>query len=116
MGNTWSQKIENNAEIWSQSFRNSQGAAFFGLIFTLLKFRRSLYRVYRSFVRKNAKNESQQSQQSVHTYKGENLYKAMFKYFLKFPAFIGLFSILFKKLIRMNYLSPAMDINLSSLP
>ena len=124
MGNAWSQKVENNGEIWNQSFRNAKGAAILGLCFTLLKFRRALFRLYLSFTKSNQQKkknsvidtDNKNEYKSIHQYKGENLYKAIFIHFARFPTFILVFSILFKKLIRMNYLSTAMDINLSALP
>ena len=40
----------------------------------------------------------------------------MFIYGIKFPLFIAGFSIIFKKLIRMNYISSALDVNTLTLP
>jgi len=40
----------------------------------------------------------------------------MLSYGIKFPLFIAGFSIIFKKLIRMNYISSALDVNMLTLP
>ena len=114
MGNVLSTKYQNNKDIWHQSARNTQYACLFGLIFTLWKFRRQIFNLFHQR-QKIHQNEPMPAKYEPRP-PDPSLSMEMLSYFIKFPLFIASFSLFFKKLIRMNYISSNLQINVSSLP
>jgi len=118
MGNTLSvtvrDKVRNNGKIWNQTLRNSATASAIGLFLTILKYRKWAIYFYNSHDQQDDKDR----QEYIEKYAASHhlLLVSIFKFFIKFPLFVAVFSITFKKMMRMNYISHALDIDMDTLP
>ena len=102
MGDILSKKVANNTDIGIQSFRNAKYALIAGLLIGILKYRSKLIKLMKS----KKKNDR---------IKIETTIKHFMIYCLRFPVYVILFSILFKKMMRMNLMGTNANIDFNNI-